>query len=335
MGANSSIEWTDRTWNCLTGCTPVSHGCTNCYAAQLAATRLKDTPRYKGLAVLNSRNQGVFTGIVRMHEDKLLEPLSWRKPARVFVNSMSDVFHESVPFDFIDKMFAVMAVSPQHTFQVLTKRPERMAEYFTRGALPGSVAYETIWNAICTLGDARKIVERRVEELGGYEEVSTSFPTCPNNVWLGTSVENQETADERIPHLLNCPAAVRFLSVEPLLGPVDLRNLAYHDGIEQVGNPPFLDGLSGLVGHPRTCINAWPPEREDTGEWNGIHWVIVGGESGPHARPMEAEWARSLRDQCVAAKIPFFFKQWGGIKPKSGGRLLDGRLWDEYPAGQA
>lgn len=300
MADKTSIEWTDTTWNCLTGCTPVSHGCTNCYAAQLSATRLKDTPRYKGLAVLNSRGQGVFNGVVRMHEDKLLEPLKWRTPRRVFVNSMSDVFHEAVPFEFIDKMFAVMALCPQHTFQILTKRPERMAEYFA----PGNRG-DIIW------GNMVRLSKRDLTEAD-----SLAFSQCPTNVWLGTSVEDQTTANERIRWLTKCPSLVRFLSSEPLIGPVDLTRLD-HGGIfgevDVTHGRIMSAGAMSRVEHPI------------------LHWVIVGGESGPHARPMDMDWARSLRDQCTAAGIAFFFKQVGGNRPKSNGRLLDGRTWDEYP----
>lgn len=332
MAENSKIEWTDTTWNPVTGCTPVSPGCTNCYAAQLAATRLKHLPAYEGLATVNSRGQGVFNGTIKLHEDKLILPLKWRKPRRIFVNSMSDLFHESVPFEFIDKVFAVMALCPQHTFQVLTKRPERMAEYTSGVGLVGGPEGRRV--RIFNAADGLTVSDLR------YDDVPWPLP----NVWLGTSVENQETADQRIPHLQRCPAAVRFLSCEPLLSGVDI---AY------------------------SCFNG----ADSFGELPGIHLVIVGGESGPNARPMHPDWARSLRDQCVNAGVPFFFKQWGEwvsmselirhdkatvmsalpsqhsislngdvskefvegccsmyrVGKARAGRLLDGREWNEFP----
>ena len=231
MSGQSKIEWTDATWNPVTGCTKVSPGCKHCYAERIT-----------------KRWGGDFSKVT-LHPDRLDAPLHWRKPRMVFVNSMSDLFHEDVPDYFIDDVFDVCAVAANHTFQILTKRPERMMRY-------------------CQ-DDDRSIL---------------------HNVWLGVSVEDQQRADERIPHLLQTPAAVRFLSVEPMLGPV--------------------------------ALSAW---------LGSIDWVICGGESGPGARPMDQGWARILRDQCVHAGVPFFFKQWGGVKKKRTGRVLDGRTWDEMP----
>lgn len=228
----SKIEWTDRTWNPVTGCTKVSQGCKNCYAERLYE-------RFNG--------HGSFKNVI-CHPERLQQPMKWKKPCKIFVNSMSDLFHEDVPHNFIANVFSIMKRCPWHTFQILTKRPERMLEILTE------------WS--------------KQEDL----------PTLPN-VWLGVSVEDQKTADERIPLLLQVPAAVRFLSCEPLLGEINLNGYlpdTYNDG---------------------TSVHQFYP--------NKIHWVIVGGESGPGARPMHPDWARSLRDQCKAASVPLFFKQWG------------------------
>lgn len=224
-------------------------------------------------------------------------PLHWRNARHVVV--MSDLFHEQVPTEFIDKVFGIMALTPQHTYQVLTKRPERMRDYL-RGARSVPV-----WVA------AR---DRMLEPLHGRTWVYPGGPMDDKpwplpNVWLGTSVENQHWADVRIPLLLDTPAAVRFLSCEPLLGPVDLR--------------PYLtcsEGGCAWHGEELWCICHNP----------GLHWVIVGGESGPGARPMALDWVRGLRDQCQAAKVAFFYKQQGGPRPGMW-RLLDGRTWDEFP----
>ena len=235
MAQYSGIEWTDCTWNPVTGCTKVSDGCTNCYAERMAL-RLK--------AMGNPNYRDGFS--VRCHHHMLGRPLTWRKPHMVFVNSMSDLFHPQVPQTFVAQVFEVMARAHWHTFQVLTKRPRRMVE----------------------LGNAL---------------------TWPENVWAGVSVENDKVRD-RIDLLRECGAKTRFLSLEPLLGP--LRDL----------------------------------------DLGGIDWVIVGGESGPGARPMNPEWVLDIRDECQEADIPFFFKQWGGTNKKKTGRLLEGRTWSETPA---
>jgi len=234
VGDKSTIEWTDATWNPVTGCSKVSPGCKNCYAERLAA-RLK--------AMGNPRYINGFD--VTLHWDQLTLPLRWKQPKKIFVNSMSDLFHEEVPDDFIIKAFEIMEQAHWHRFQILTKRAERLAE----------LASKLRW---------------------------------PKNVWQGVSVENADYT-WRVKYLLQAPASVRFLSVEPLLGPI-----------------------------PRLPLK-------------GISWVIVGGESGPNYREVEASWVRAIRDQCVHAKVPFFFKQWGGRTPKAGGRKLDGRLWNEFP----
>lgn len=270
MAGSSSIEWTDATWNPITGCTLVSEGCRNCYAARLAATRLKNHPSRVGLARLNAAGNAKFTGEVRFNEQWLEDPLRWTRPRMIFVCAHGDLFHEAVPDEWIDLVFRVMAIARRHTFQVLTKRPARAAQFLTA---PGREA------AI------------RSKALG--------WPLP--NVWLGTSVEDQATANARIPHLLAALAAVRFLSAEPLLGPLDL----VLRGMRGWDEDWTLDALTG---------KEWASARDDSAtDASGPHvdWVIAGGESGPRARPMHPAWARSLRDQCAAAAVPFFFKQWG------------------------
>jgi len=235
MSDQSSIEWTDATWNPITGCTKISPGCTHCYAERLAA-RLK--------AMGNPRYRNGFE--ISVHADLLSLPLRWRRPRRIFVNSMSDLFHDQIPDDIIRQVFEVMNQAHWHIFQVLTKRSDRLA------ALSRSLSWA-------------------------------------RNIWQGVSVESERYVS-RINDLQAVPAAIRFLSIEPLLGPI-----------------------------PRLPLT-------------GVSWVIVGGESGGGRRPMHPAWARQIRDQCVAAGVPFFFKQWGGRTPKSGGRELDGRVWDEIPS---
>lgn len=318
----TTIEWTDETWNPTVGCTRVSPGCDNCYAIRVAARHLDES--HYGLTTVPKRVTATkntapdWTGEVRCLPDRLETPLRWRKPRRVFVDSMSDLFHPAVPEAFIARVFAVMALTPQHTYQVLTKRPQRMAELLSSGwSNHGVRSFESL-------------AEHHVGDWNSDYEVHWPL----KNVWLGVSVENQRYADLRIPHLLATPAAVRFLSCEPLLGPVDLRGMAA---------PAWTRGMVGRI----------------------ADWCIVGGESGPGARPMHPQWARDLRDQCTAAGVPFFFKQWGEWVPeghsaygfgrsepepveripegwgtyvpmqrvgkKAAGRELDGRTWDEMP----
>lgn len=242
----SSIEWTEVTWNPVTGCDRVSAGCDNCYALTLAK-RLKamGSPRYQVDGNPATSGPGFA---VTPHWDLVDLPRTWHKPRLVFVNSMSDLFHAHVPLEFIQAVFATMAATPQHTYQVLTKRARRLRR----------IAPDLEW---------------------------------PPNVWVGVSVENSDHLN-RIDELRRVPAHVRFLSCEPLLGP--------------------LDGL----------------------DLTGIDWVIAGGESGAHYRPVELGWVRGVRDDCQAAGVSFFFKQWGGRTPKASGRELDGRVWDEMPAAQ-
>lgn len=259
----TKIEWTQsddgalgETWNPLAGCTPISPGCAHCYAATMAR-RLEAMGHAKYAGTAERRGSvDVFTGRINFDPDALSIPLKWRKPRRVFVNSMSDLFHESVPFEFVDRVFSVMGRAWQHTFQVLTKRPERMAHF-------------------CESWVVRS----------GRNPALLGQPLP--NVWLGTSVEDQKRADERIPHLLRCPAAVRFLSCEPLVGPVDLSEWLYTVRVEHNG-----DGDTEEV----PCR---PP----------LDWVIAGCESGNRRRTMQVEWVLSLADQCQQAGVAFFMKQ--------------------------
>jgi protein gp37 len=238
MADGSAIEWTDATWNPVTGCTKITAGCANCYAARFSE-------RFRGVTGHPFERGFDLT----LRPDRILQPLSWRRPRMIFVNSMSDLFHKEIPREFIDRVFDTMEAASWHVFQVLTKRSTLMRNYLRHR----------------------------------YHDVKP-----PPHIWLGVSVENG-AATKRIKHLQQSPASIRFLSIEPLIGPVGTMDLA------------------------------------------GIHWVIAGGESGPNARPMHIEWARDIRDQCAKSGVAFFFKQWGGIRPKSGGRALDGREWNELP----
>lgn len=312
MAANSNIEWTDATWTCITGCTRVSEGCDHCYSARMThRLEMMGQQKYTGLTVLNPKGDRHFNGVVKCHDDCLTIPFKWKKPRRIFVNSMSDTFHKEVPFEFIDKVFAVMALCPQHTFQVLTKRPGRMAEYFAAGSV-GHRIYQQVgrW-----LDDGEDGLLGRswdhAHQLAGasasggiYEHTAWNVPL--KNVWLGTSIENQEQADKRIPELLRCPAAVRFLSAEPLLAAVDLSPMYVDTECPNYlldGSPPMMDPETGV----RECCKSC----DYTGviSESAIDWVIVGSESGAGRRPMKTEWAESIRDQCKAAGVPFFMKQ--------------------------
>jgi protein gp37 len=315
MANGTKIEWTDETWNPVTGCSKVSQGCKNCYAER-DWNRLSANPK----TVYWGRK---FTD-VEEHIDRIMQPLRWTRPRMIFVNSMSDLFHEDVSNYFISEVFATMALAPRHKFQILTKRPERMRAYMLevsaalKQAIPPKFA-QSIASAM------------------SHPEALHEWPL--ENVWLGVSVENQEAADKRIPILLDTPAAVRWISAEPLLGPVDLT------GLRNPGGEATFPGFNAL--------HRWTNGKRTT----GIDWVVVGGESGPGARPMHPYWARSLRDQCAAAGVPFLFKQWGewapahpellGIMPtvhefdggavvgrfgkKAAGRVLDGVEHNEYP----
>jgi protein gp37 len=234
MSTRSGIEWTESTWNPVTGCTKISQGCKHCYAERMAM-------RLQAMGQPNYHNGFQVT----LHEQTLQLPLTWKQPQTIFVNSMSDLFHEEVPIEFIQKTFEVMRQASGHTFQILTKRSKRLLEL-------------------------------------------DSWLTWPENAWMGVSVESQNY-DFRIDDLRQSHARVKFLSLEPLLGPIPHLNL------------------------------------------RGIDWVIAGGESGPGARPIEQNWVVEVRDQCIASETPFFFKQWGGVRKKRNGRLLEGQIWSEIP----
>lgn len=253
----SNIEWTDKSWNPIRGCTAVSPGCENCYAQRQAHRFSGPGKAYEGLTRLTAHGPK-WTGKIRLVPEKLDEPLRWRKPRRIFVNSMSDLFHEDVPFSYIYTCFKVMRDSPRHTFQVLTKRPQRMRDFFD-----------------------------------GCRNSAWPLP----NVWLGVSAENQATADERIPLLLETPAAVRFVSAEPLLGPIDFAR----------------NGL-WLCEHWKTGDRGnwwWEPQSLRGPGQVMLDQIIIGGESGPSARPCDVDWIRSIKDQCAAASVACFVKQLG------------------------
>jgi protein gp37 len=258
----STIQWTDETWNPTVGCSRVSPGCDNCYAIRVAAREMQDA--HRGLTA-----DGDWTGEVRCLPDRLVTPLRWRKPRRVFVDSMSDLFHPDVPSDFIAEVYGVMTLADQHTFQVLTKRPQAMARFMQ-------------------------------SERDHAKSVGIDTWRPPPNIWLGTSVENQRYADLRIPHLLATPAAVRFLSVEPMLGPVSLV-----DWFWEVDE----DETTARAEHGTAFVRA-------TGD---IDWVIIGGESGPGARPVDIEWVEQLVAECHAAGVAVFVKQLGSVVAKARG----------------
>ena len=345
----TKIQWAEETWNPIVGCSKVSPGCASCYAIR-DARRLSGNPNpkirnaYEGTTTTNGKLN--WTGVVRLIPERLQIPLRRKKATRWFVNSMSDLFHEALTDEEIDQVFAVMALCPQHVFMVLTKRAERMRDWFQPGLdnRPDSVGHQM-----------------RILSNGKHAGILMDDWPLPN-AWLGVSVENQETADERIPLLLQTPAAVRFVSAEPLLGQISFRWAKWHDYSPGV-NWGHLDGMKG------------------------IHWVITGGESGPNARPANPDWFRKVRDDCQAAGVAYFHKQWGewvaynqiggagvsrddsapiekprwrihshsggdwlfdgrsfeaqGLWPnqttlvrvgkKAAGRLLDGRTWDQFP----
>ena len=296
VSSKTLISWTDSTWNPTVGCSRVSAGCANCYAEKFAhGGRNGPGPALGGL----TRESGGWNGLVRMNPKALELPLRWRKPRRIFVNSMSDLFHENLSDEQIDQVFAVMALAPQHTFQVLTKRPERMRAYMTDPATPGRVA--------CA---ADRI------QVSGHGHGGPSASEWPlGNLWAGTSVEDQATADERIPLLLQTPAAQRFASYEPALGPVDFTSLtvARSDGREQWNALDRFEASDAEPGSPKTVLD----------------WIIVGGESGPNARPFDIAWARTIVEQCKEAGVAVFVKQLGAWSYSSNaddwiGRLLTG-----------
>ncbi len=380
MAAKTGIEWTDATWNPIVGCSVVSPGCKNCYAMKMAA-RIEamargrgETTHYAG-TTQPSKAGAVWTDKLALAPDQiLLQPLRWRAPRRIFVNSMGDLFHEDVPDEWIDKVFAIMALCPQHTFQVLTKRAERMRDYFSleRWELEERIRVGAKEISALVHPHSKDLAHCTYMQVG-LRGCSPFFPL--DNVWLGVSVEDQTRADERIPLLLDTPAAVRFLSCEPLLGPVDLAAIKLPP-VEKDRNYE-LCALSGrwikwTGKHPRDWVAGTEAEMHGSStreRMNAIDWVIAGGESGSAARPMHPDWARGLRNQCVAENVPFFFKQWGEWVPlenpmphvdkifeihiegigkvdhhrfdngyiclregkRKTGRMLDGRTWDEIP----
>lgn len=306
MADGTKIEWTDATWNPITGCSVVSPGCTNCYAMKLAGTRLKHHPTRAGLT-MESKAGPVWNGQVRLNESMLHDPLKWRRPRMIFVCAHGDLFAENVPDEWIDQVFAVMALAPQHTFQVLTKRPERMRAYLARPI--SRIVHDAVMLATRDQPEKRRtfldrwpggIIEDYID--GPIAETLRAGWPLPN-VWLGVSVEDQKRAEERIPVLLETPAAVRWISAEPLLGAINLTRL-------DIG-----------LGYGANAL-AYP---SITGPGRGIgrlDWIVAGGESGRDARPIHPDWARSLRDQCAAAGVPFLFKQWGEFGPAFGPDLM-------------
>lgn len=273
MSKKHGIEWTDESWNPVTGCSKVSEACRNCYA-------LRDWPR-------NAKKEGsVYFGReftdVQCHADRLDKPIQWTRPRRIFVNSMSDLFHEAVPESFILSVFMTMARAPQHNFQILTKRPQRMRDILLKWEKDG-----------LTLREGCGVV----------------LP----NVWLGVSVEDQDAAESRIPLLLETPAAIRWISAEPLLGYIDLTCLTLYSNN---GLGEYLNALNGDKWQESSIFGggpSWHPEEHP--EWPRLDWVVVGGESGPKSRPMHPEWAMRLFKQCEESGTPFLFKQWGEWAP--------------------
>jgi len=289
----TSIEWADRVWNPVTGCTKVSHGCKHCYAEVMAKRTFGRLypPVYIGPGCDEPADEWRarrFTD-VQCHPDRLDAPLKWRKPSRIFVNSMSDLFHESVPDSFIDRVFAVMALAPQHTFLVLTKRPERMRAYFDPYRRQRVI-------------DAGEQMRPSRPPAHWYHVSDWSCRTSPwplHNVWLGVSVEDQATADQRIPILLQTPAAVRWVSYEPALDRVRFHAIRWET--EGSGGPAYVDVLNGTF-----CTIGGSGLKGPR-----LDWVVVGGESGPKARTCDVAWIRAVVDQCRSASVPVFVKQLG------------------------
>ena len=356
MAARTPIEWTGDTWNPIVGCSLQSPGCTHCYAmrvaARLAAISLAyeakhGTPgplaHYRGTTT-KVKGKAVWTGAINVAPDDIfLAPMRRKKPTTYFVNSMSDLFHPDVPIEVVDRVFATMAQCPQHVFQILTKRPDLMRAYITAAGRAGSSYWLEV--AGCML----------VEALEGAPPPPWPLP----NVWLGTSVEDQTRAHERIPDLLNTPAAVRWLSCEPLLGALDLTRICLVPKLP-LGKKAgiHIDALRGrYVESGMPYVGDWDVNRPypEGATARSLDWIVAGGESGPQARAMHPDWARGLREQCGATCVPFFFKQHGDwvsvsevegkgrhhqfpdgatvrrVGKKKAGRLLDGVLHDEMP----
>lgn len=320
----TGIEWTDVTWNPVVGCQRISEGCRNCYAKSLHDKRHK---AHLAGAQVPAQYAHPFEAVQTM-PDRLTDPLSWQKPKRVFVNSVSDLFHEDVPDGFIDRVFAVMKATPRHTYQVLTKRPERMRAYMdlnTRGShLKVSLASMSVPGLAEATVAAARLAAAATDDPEGYRAGGDFACVWPlPNVWLGTSCENQAAADERIPLLLRTPAAVRFLSAEPLLEPLNLDRClsikwecsgcrgyfsgAYLKVCPECGKSEYWSGSHAFNGKHRPPNNTFPVQ-----VGSGIDWVICGGESGPGARPCDVAWVRSIVKQCRAAGVACFVKQLGG-----------------------
>ncbi len=309
MADKTGIQWSDATWNPVRGCTLVSPGCTNCYAQRQAHRMNHPGGAYEGLTVLTG-NGPRWNGKAITVPKMLDQPLRWTRPRRIFVNSMSDLFHPDVPPEFIAAVFGVMAMCPQHVFQVLTKRPERALQWFRQmrdgygdvgPALQVAMGAQT--NAMFPDEDPPIRWRRAVEDVLDVDGLER-WPLP--NVWLGVSAEDQQRADERIPVLLKCPAAVRFVSAEPLLGPIDFGNTL---GSETL---PFLteDNVDTATGGGFLIDTT---KIEDTVTFPGLDWVIVGGESGHGARPYNVEWPRDIIEQCREAGVPVFMKQMGSV----------------------
>lgn len=322
MADGTEIEWTDATWNPITGCSVTSPGCTNCYAMKLAGTRLKHHPSRLGLTT-DTKAGPVWNGQVRFNEQWLTQPIEWKEPRCIFVCAHGDLFHENVPDVWIDQVFAVMAVAKRHTFQVLTKRSARMRAYLTSddlnyrisAALGTLLDGDWVWKA----GKPhRKRIEELIEKFLGHgvdrhgDTVYHDDPMPLPNVWIGVSAEDQTRADERIPDLLNTPAALRFVSIEPMIGPVDLTRL----------RPPGSTWLDCLTGREHIGPSVMTGGRR-------IDWAIVGGENGQ--RFMHPDWARAVRDQCAASGTAFFMKQMGGARKAKMPQIPDDLMIREFP----
>ena len=278
----SKIEWTEKTWNPISGCTKISDGCKNCYAEKMAN-------RLKAIGTKGYENGFAVT----LHPDRIGEPLNRKKPTMYFVCSMGDIFNEKVPDAFIDAVFATMALCPQHTFQVLTKRVDRMEKYLNEA-------------------------EKRIEAYFMHDEQTAQFQYPLPNVWLGVTAENQEQADKRIPILLDTPAALRFVSVEPMLDEINLDGLGLEWGGSYYGTKCTKCGNAGSSGIVLGCCedDIWCGEcgsREHIEDLPTLDWVIIGGETGAGARPLQYEWVKDIQEQCKAANVPFFFKKWGKL----------------------
>jgi protein gp37 len=324
MADHSKIEWTEATLNVVTGCTRVSEGCDHCYIERTPPFRMQgrafDKPGIGGRIP------------VQLHRERLMQALRWRRPRRIFMPSLGDLFHADVPYDLLVDAFAVMAITPRHTYQITTKRPARMRALLSD---------EGFWANVALAITGLAVVEQVPDAVDWMHRQDHGLWYPLPNTWLGVSVETQQWADIRIPALLGTPAAVRWLSCEPLLGPVDLSRWVLGATVDGVPAPAISRLINWISG-------------------TSLDWVVAGGESGPGARPMHPEWARSLRDRCQVAGVPFFFKQWGEHAPRctfalnghacpcngaspshvielhrfgkrAAGRELDGRTWDQYP----